>query len=55
MGIFPVAQNTQYAIHRPPEAQEEGKKIVETSVLLKRGNIKPMERYTENMIESETE
>ena len=38
MDISPEARTTQDTIHRPYEAQEEGRPGVDTSVLLRRGN-----------------
>jgi hypothetical protein len=54
--ICPEVQNTQDTIHRPHEAQEEGRpKCVDTSVLLRRRNKIPMGEVTETKWGAETE
>jgi hypothetical protein len=53
--ISPEAWNTQDTIHRPHEAQEEGRPKCDTSFLLRRGKKIPIVGDTETKCEAETE
>jgi hypothetical protein len=52
--ISPETQNTQDTIHRPHEAQKEGRPSVDNSVLLRRGNKIPMEGVSETKCGAKT-
>jgi hypothetical protein len=54
LDISSEAQNTQSAIHKPHETQEEGRPKVDTLILLRRGNKTPMEGITETKCGEET-
>ena len=55
MVISPEAQNTQDTIHRPHEAQEEGRSWCDTLVLVRRGIKILMGGDTETKCGAETE